>query len=57
MPIEAMLVIVTLLAIAVAVLCVAVLYRMRSSSAVISPVLEACRHRGGNHPLGRACAG
>jgi DNA recombination protein RmuC len=40
MPIEAMLVIVTLLAIAMAALCVAMLYRMRSGSSVISPVLD-----------------
>jgi DNA recombination protein RmuC len=40
MPIEAMLVIVTLLAILVATLCVAMLYRMRSGSSMISPVLD-----------------
>jgi DNA recombination protein RmuC len=40
MPIEATLVIVTLLAILVAALCVAMLYRMRSGNAVISPVFD-----------------
>jgi hypothetical protein len=40
MLIEAMLVIVTLVAILVATLCVAMLYRMRSASSAISPVLD-----------------
>ena len=40
MPIDAMLVIVTLLAILVATLCVTMLYRMRSGSVAISPILD-----------------
>jgi DNA recombination protein RmuC len=40
MPIEAMLVIVTVLLILVATLCVAILYRMRPDGSAISPVLD-----------------
>ena len=40
MLIEATLVIVTLLALAVAALCVAMLYRMRSGDVALSPLLD-----------------